>query len=109
MAELKFEITEKIGVLSENAKGWTKELNMVSWNEHEPKYDIREWSPDHSRMGKGVTLTADDLANLKDLLNVVFKLIFKTNKFTFNFLNLSIDFADFVGTHIEFLLKLCSL
>ena len=69
MAELKFEITEKIGVLSENAKGWTKELNMVSWNEHEPKYDIREWSPDHSIMGKGVTLTADDLANLKDLLN----------------------------------------
>jgi len=69
MAELKFEITEKIGVLSENAKEWTKELNMVSWNDHEPKYDIREWSPDHSRMGKGVTLTADDLANLKDLLN----------------------------------------
>ncbi len=69
MAELKYEITEKIGVLSENAKGWTKELNMVSWNEYEPKYDIREWSPDHSRMGKGVTLTADELANLKELLN----------------------------------------
>ncbi len=68
MAELKYEITESIGVLSENAKGWTKELNMVSWNEYEPKYDIREWSPDHSRMGKGVTLTADELANLKDLL-----------------------------------------
>ena len=64
----KYEITEHIGVLSENAKGWTKELNMVSWNEHEPKYDIREWAPDHSRMGKGVTLTADDLAALKDLL-----------------------------------------
>ena len=45
MAELKYEITEHIGVLSENAKGWTKELNMVSWNEHEPKYDIREWLP----------------------------------------------------------------
>lgn len=69
MAELKYEITESIGVLSENAKGWTKELNMVSWNEHEAKYDIREWSPDHSRMGKGVTLTPDELATLKDLLN----------------------------------------
>ena len=68
MAELKYEITEKLGVLSENAKGWTKELNMVSWNDHKPKYDIREWSPDHSRMGKGVTLTADELAELKELL-----------------------------------------
>ena len=44
MAELKFEITERIGVLSENAKGWTKELNKVSWNEREPKYDLREWT-----------------------------------------------------------------
>lgn len=68
MAELKFEITEKLGVLSENAKGWTKEINLVSWNEHDPKYDIREWSPDHSRMGKGVTLNADELASLKDIL-----------------------------------------
>ncbi len=71
MAELKYEITEKIGVLSENAKGWTKELNMVSWNEKDPKYDIREWSPDHSRMGKGVTLTVDELASLKELLESI--------------------------------------
>ena len=69
MAELKLEITESLGVISENAKGWTKELNMVSWNEHEPKYDLREWSPDHSRMGKGVTLTADEIASLKDILS----------------------------------------
>lgn len=68
MAELKFEITEHIGTLSENAKGWTKELNMVSWGDHDPKYDILDWSPDHSRMGKGVTLTADDLAALKEIL-----------------------------------------
>lgn len=68
MAELKYEITEHIGTLSENAKGWTKELNMVSWNDNAPKYDIREWSPDHSRMSKGITLTADDLAALKELL-----------------------------------------
>ncbi|SDB43258.1 hypothetical protein SAMN02910317_02175 [Ruminococcaceae bacterium FB2012] len=69
MAELKFEITKSLGVLSENAKGWTKELNMVSWNDHEPKYDIREWSPDHTRMGKGVTLTEEEIGNLRALLN----------------------------------------
>lgn len=69
MAELKFEITEHIGVLSENAKGWTKELNKVSWNERPAKYDLREWSPDHSRMGKGITLTDEDIEALKNLLN----------------------------------------
>ena len=69
MAELKFEITERIGVLSENAKGWTKELNKVSWNEREPKYDLREWNPDHSRMGKGVTLTDEEVETLKAILN----------------------------------------
>ncbi|MCR5141996.1 MAG: hypothetical protein K6C68_05660 [Ruminococcus sp.] len=69
MAELKFEITKTLGVLSENAKGWTKELNMVSWNEREPKYDLREWSPDHTRMGKGITLTEDEVAILTKILN----------------------------------------
>ncbi len=71
LAELKFEITKEIGVLSENVKGWTKELNMVSWNDREPKYDLREWSPDHSRMGKGITLTEEDITSLKNLLNGV--------------------------------------
>ena len=69
MAELKFEITERIGVLSENAKGWTKELNKVSWNEREPKYDLREWNPDHSRMGKGITLIDEEVESLKAILN----------------------------------------
>ena len=69
MAELKFEITERIGVLSETAKGWTKELNKVSWNEREPKYDLREWNPDHSRMGKGITLTDEEVETLKAILN----------------------------------------
>lgn len=69
MAELKFEITEELGVLSTNAKGWTKELNMVSWNEREPKYDLREWSPDHTRMGKGVTLTEEEIDSLRAILN----------------------------------------
>ena len=69
MAELKFEITESLGVLSENAKGWTKELNKVSWNEREPKYDLREWNPDHTRMGKGITLTDDEVNVLRSILN----------------------------------------
>lgn len=56
MADIKYEITQSLGVLSENAKGWKKELNLISWNEREPKYDIRDWSEDHSKMGKGVTL-----------------------------------------------------
>jgi len=68
MAELKYEIVETLGVLSENAKGWTKELNLIKWNDNAPKYDLRDWSPDHERMGKGVTLSMDELATLKDIL-----------------------------------------
>ena len=69
MAELKFEITKNIGVLSESARGWTKELNMVSWHARAPKYDLREWTPDHPRMGKGITLTEEEVETLKKLLN----------------------------------------
>ena len=68
MAEIKYEITKHIGVLSEGSKGWTKELNLVSWNGREPKFDIRDWSPDHEKMGKGVTLTEEEAAKLKELL-----------------------------------------
>lgn len=65
MAEIKFQIEKNIKVLSTNEKtGWTKELNLVSWNEAEPKYDIRSWSPDHSKMGRGITLTEEELAAL---------------------------------------------
>ncbi len=64
MADVKFEIIEEIAVISENSKGWRKELNLVSWNEAKPKYDIREWSPDHERMGKGVTLTKEEAKQL---------------------------------------------
>ena len=71
MADIKFEITQKIGVLSKSSKGWAKEFNMVSWNDREPKYDIREWSPDGLTMGKGVTLTKDELAALKELINKI--------------------------------------
>lgn len=69
MADFKFEIVEEIGVLSESARGWTKELNIISWNGREPKYDIREWAPDHEIMGKGVTLSEEEYNNLKELIN----------------------------------------
>jgi hypothetical protein len=68
MADFTFEIVEELGVLSENAKGWRKELNLVSWAERPAKYDLREWSPDHKRMGKGVTLTAAEAQILLEIL-----------------------------------------
>ncbi|MEF2824725.1 MAG: YdbC family protein [Peptococcaceae bacterium] len=69
MADLVFEIEKTIAVLSTSAKGWQKELNLVSWNNRPPKYDLREWSPDHSKMGKGVTLSEEELQALKDALS----------------------------------------
>jgi len=71
--EIKFEITKRIGVIAEGSKGWKKELNMVSWNEREPKLDIREWSEDHLKMGKGVTLTREEGAKLAALLGEYLK------------------------------------
>lgn len=68
MAEIKFEIKQSLGVLSESAKGWSKELNLVSWNDKDPKYDLREWDPAHEKMGKGITLTAAELKKLKEIL-----------------------------------------
>lgn len=65
---IKFEITEHIGVLSTNKSKWTKELNMVSWNDKAAKLDLREWSPEHDKMGKGVTLTDDEAKQLMELL-----------------------------------------
>lgn len=64
----KFEIVEELGILSESPNGWRKEVNLVSWNEREPKYDIREWSPDHTRMSKGVTFTNDEMKILFEIL-----------------------------------------
>ncbi|MGN0974685.1 MAG: YdbC family protein [Gemmiger sp.] len=69
MAEIKYEITQRIAVLSTNAKGWERQLNMISWNDHEPKYDIRDWSPDGSRMGKGISMSRDEVAVLKEILD----------------------------------------
>ena len=69
MSSIKYEITKQIGILSESAKGWTKELNLISWNDREPKYDLRDWAPEHEKMGKGTTLTVEELRELKDILN----------------------------------------
>lgn len=71
MADIKFEIKEAVGVLSESSKGWKKELNLISWNDKEAKYDLRDWDQDHEKMGKGVTLTVDELKKLRDLLNAM--------------------------------------
>lgn len=68
MAEIKYEITENLGTLSEKSSGWTKELNKVSWNGGAPKFDIRDWAPEHEKMGKGVTLTEEEARELYSLL-----------------------------------------
>jgi hypothetical protein len=68
MADIKYEIQKEIGVLSESAKGWTKEFNLISWNGGAPKYDLRDWAPDHEKMGKGITLTKEEAKVLYDIL-----------------------------------------
>lgn len=69
MADIKYEIKETMGILSGSPKGWSKELNLISWNGREPKYDLRDWAPDHAKMGKGVTLSMEELKKLRVLLN----------------------------------------
>lgn len=68
MADIKYEIKKEIGVISEGKKGWKKELNLISWNDKEAKYDIRDWNEDHSKIGKGITLTKDETVKLIELL-----------------------------------------
>ncbi|MBU4690653.1 MULTISPECIES: YdbC family protein [Mycoplasma] len=73
MAFKKPEITNKIvrhiGKIAETNSGYTKELNLVSWNDGEAKYDIRDWSEDHARSSKGITLTLEELKALKTILD----------------------------------------
>ena len=69
MAEFEYEIIETIAVLSRSPKGWTKEINIISWNGREPKYDIREWAPDRAKMGKGITISKEEAEILKKALN----------------------------------------
>ena len=68
MADIKYDIIETIGVLSKNYKGWTKELNLISWNGADAKFDLRDWTPGHEKMGKGITFTKEEALKLKELL-----------------------------------------
>lgn len=70
--DINFKIEEQIGLLSQRDSGWTKELNLVNWNDKGAKFDLREWNPDHNRMGKGVTLSEDELFNLYEILKTYF-------------------------------------
>ena len=69
MAEIKYEVVQRIAVLSERPRGWERQLNLISWNDGDPKYDIRDWSPDGSRMAKGISLTEEELKTLKGILD----------------------------------------
>lgn len=69
MSSIKYDIVKEVGVISTTTSGWKKELNIISWNNREPKYDLRDWSSEHEKMGKGITLTAEELKSLKELLN----------------------------------------
>ncbi len=66
--DFEFNIVDEIGILSTSPKGWTKEVNLISWNGREPKYDIRDWAPEHEKMGKGVTLSKEEFEELRKLL-----------------------------------------
>ena len=68
MSEIKCTTIEKIGIIRQSTIGWNKELRLVSWNDADPKYDIRDWSPDDEKMGKGITLTEEEARNLLGLL-----------------------------------------
>lgn len=69
--DFSYEILEEIAVLSENAKGWRKELNLVSWNGRPPKFDLRDWSSEHEKMGKGVTLSNEEFEALKQAVSAM--------------------------------------
>lgn len=72
MPEIKFDVVKEFGVISENPKnGWSRELNLVSWNDREPKYELRDWSADKSKMNKGFSMTADEVKTLRDILNSI--------------------------------------
>lgn len=71
MADIKFEFKDEHKIIAPSSKGWNLELNLISWNDREAKYDIRSWSEDHSKMGKGLTLTLDELKALKSKLNEI--------------------------------------
>ena len=67
--EVKYKIIREVAVLSERTNGWSKQLNLIAWGDNEPKYDIRDWSPNRDKMGKGITLTAAELQSLSEALD----------------------------------------
>lgn len=66
-SEFKYEIKKQLGILSTSRQGWTKEVNVISWNDRPSKIDIREWSPEHDKMSKGLSLTEDEMDTLVDI------------------------------------------
>lgn len=73
MNQINYEIKEHIGIISESKNGWTKELNLVSWNDNDPKYDIRDWDPKHEKMSRGITLTEEEAYELSIMLSGEFE------------------------------------
>jgi len=71
MTDIRFEIKKHFGVISTGKGNWKMELNLVSWNDRPPKLDVRDWAPGHEKMGKGITLTTEEAASLKELLTNV--------------------------------------
>ena len=69
MPEFKYEITESLGVLSQSTNGWSRQINMISWNDRPAKFDIRDWAPENTKMGKGISLSLEEVKILKDILN----------------------------------------
>lgn len=70
---ISYEVKERVGVISKARNGWTKEMNLVSWNGGDARYEIRSWAPDHIRMGKGIALSAEEVASLREILNTMGK------------------------------------
>lgn len=71
MPQVKYEIVKELGKLSTMESGWSKEINLVSWNDREPVYDIRTWNKEHDKMGKGVTLSLAETKKLLEVLNEI--------------------------------------
>jgi len=71
MGKFKYEVVERIAILSENSKGWSKELNKVSWNDREATYDLRKWNNSDEKIGKGLTLSKEEIKNLREVLNSI--------------------------------------
>ncbi|WP_100487439.1 YdbC family protein [Sporolactobacillus pectinivorans] len=71
-SEVRFNLIQHFGVIAKESGGWTKELNLVSWNDRDAKYDIRSWAPDRKKMRRGITLSGVECETLRSLLNTRF-------------------------------------